>query len=150
MVPAAVKLIVWRIAGMSAVPAADGGSLLSRGDGEGGGGDGDGDGGGGGKGFGGGGGGNTGGYGGGSRRSRGPQSVQSVPNSHIAPKAPQPPSWQTLSPAVPQVFRQTAGGGDHGGGEGGGGAGEGGGGDGDGGGDRGGSEGCGEGGGALT
>ena len=41
---------------------------------------------------GGGGGGNTGGLGGGSRRRREPQSLQSVPNSHIDPKAAQPPS----------------------------------------------------------
>ena len=85
--------------------------------------------------------------GGGSRRSRGPQSAQSVPNSHIDPEAPQPPSWQTLSPAVPQVSRQTAGGGDNGDGEGGGGEGGGDGGGSDGGGDGGGGDGGGEGGG---
>ena len=49
-------------------------------------------------------------------RSREPQSTQSVPNSHIDPKAPQPPSWQTASPAVPQVSRQIIGGGKTGGG----------------------------------
>ena len=60
------------------------------------------------------GGGNTGGLGGGWRSSRGPQSLQSVPNSHIDPKAFQPPSWQTVSPAVPQVSRQIIGGGSKG------------------------------------
>ena len=67
-----------------------------------------------------------GGLGGGSRRRREPQSLQSVPKSHIELKASQPPSWQIPSPAVPQVSMQIMGGGDRGGGEGeGGGGGEG-------------------------
>eukprot|EP00964_Phaeocystis_antarctica_P116357 scaffold80296_cov48-Phaeocystis_antarctica.AAC.1 len=81
--------------------------------------------GGGGCGAGGGGGGNDGGVGGGSARRREPQSLQSVPNVHIDPKAFQPPSWQTPSPAVPQVSRQIIGGGEDGGGSGGGGGGDG-------------------------
>ena len=80
--------------------------------------------GGGGCGVGGGGGGNTGGLGGGSRSRREPQSLQSVPNAHIDPKAFQPPSWQTVSPAVPQVSRQIIGGGEAGGGCGGNGGGD--------------------------
>ena len=78
-----------------------------------------------GNGGGGGGGGNTGGLGGGSRSRREPQSLQSVPNAHIDPKAFQPPSWQTVSPAVPQVSRQIIGGGEAGGGCGGNGGGAG-------------------------
>merc|ERR1719345_552859 len=74
----------------------------------------------GGCGVGGGGGGNTGGLGGGSRRRREPQALQSVPNTHQSPIAPQPPSWQTVSLAVPQVSRQIIGGGEVGGGVGGG------------------------------
>ena len=81
--------------------------------------------GGGGCGVGGGGGGNTGGLGGGSISRREPQSLQSVPNAHIDPKAFQPPSWQTVSPAVPQVSRQIIGGGEAGGGCGGNGGGAG-------------------------
>ena len=82
--------------------------------------------GGGGCGVGGGGGGITGGLGGGSRSRREPQSLQSVPYSHIDPKAFQPPSWQTVSLAVPQVSRQIIGGGEAGGRVGGGGLGGGG------------------------
>ena len=50
---------------------------------------------------------------------RGPQSVQSVPNSHQTPDAPSPPSWQIASPALTQVSRHFEGGGeDRGGGSG--------------------------------
>jgi len=100
------------------------------GGGEGGEGDGGGGEGVGGDGCGGGAGGEDGGVDGGGKYSRGPQSVQSVPRSHMAPCAPACPSWQcSLSmscvPLMPKelvhVFSQSIGGGD--GGAGGGGAG---------------------------